>query len=257
MFIKILARKRLLAFCFFLYGLNIQFTWAAGSSSTYLRSSITVGDFSKQSSSAILKQWRPLIFKGIDKQTTYRLEVDDRGVQVVHAHASASASGWVRKMNVDLEQYPVVQWSWKVSSVLAKGDMHTKAGDDYPARLYLLFDYDPEKASWIEKMARSAASLFYGDEPPGSSLNYIWSSIYPVNSHANNAYTDKAKMWAVEGGKKNVGKWRFYSRNVLADYRLLFGYSPPRLVGIAIMSDTDNTLEEVDAWFGDIRFSML
>jgi hypothetical protein len=35
---------------------------------------------------------------------------------------------------------------------------------------------------------------------------------------------------------------------------LPFGGLAPRIVGIAVSADTDNTGEAVTAWFGDLRF---
>ncbi len=216
---------------------------------------IKVGNFSAKNTSEIQQEWEALSFRGIEKPTSYSLSIDERGIQTVHARTQGGASGWIRKLDIDPEQYPIIRWSWKVSSILPKGDMYTKAGDDYPARLYLLFEYEPNRVGWAERLARKAISLIYGETPPGSSVNYIWANKYPEGTYSPNAFTDSARMWAVEGGAVNVGKWRYYSRNILDDYIKLFGYKPPRLIGIAIMSDADNTGGTVEAWFGDIILS--
>jgi hypothetical protein len=44
------------------------------------------------------------------------------------------------------------------------------------------------------------------------------------------------------------------TRDVAADYRRLFDSEPAPLVGVAIMTDSDDTKEAVRAWYGDIRF---
>ena len=44
------------------------------------------------------------------------------------------------------------------------------------------------------------------------------------------------------------------SRNLLDDYRRAFGGDPPRVSGVAVMTDTDNTQESAIAYFGDIVF---
>jgi hypothetical protein len=41
-------------------------------------------------------------------------------------------------------------------------------------------------------------------------------------------------------------------RNYVSDYRRAFGQEPS-LVGIGIMTDTDNTGESVEAFYGDIE----
>jgi hypothetical protein len=49
-------------------------------------------------------------------------------------------------------------------------------------------------------------------------------------------------------------QWRRYERDVRADYEKAFGEAPGPLVGVAIMTDSDNTRSNVRAWYGDIRF---
>ena len=70
-----------------------------------------------------------------------------------------------------------------------------------------------------------------------------------------NPYTDKTMMVAVNSGNEQAGKWVTVERDIVADYRKAFGEAPPPLVGIAIMSDSDNTGETATAWYGDIRLS--
>ncbi len=62
-------------------------------------------------------------------------------------------------------------------------------------------------------------------------------------------------MVAVNSGPQNAGKWMTVKRDIVADYRKAFGEAPPAVIGIAIMSDSDNTGESATAWYGDIRLS--
>ena len=55
-------------------------------------------------------------------------------------------------------------------------------------------------------------------------------------------------------GPEKVGQWIIETRDVAADFRLAFGFDPPRITGVAIGNDTDNTAEQVTTWFGDVRF---
>lgn len=41
-------------------------------------------------------------------------------------------------------------------------------------------------------------------------------------------------------------------RDLYADYQRLFGGEPPRIVGVAVITDTDNTGESAVAYYGDI-----
>lgn len=59
-------------------------------------------------------------------------------------------------------------------------------------------------------------------------------------------------MIAVESGEARRGEWISEKRNVLEDYRNVFGEEPPNIQGIAIMTDTDNTGESAVAFYDDI-----
>jgi hypothetical protein len=69
-----------------------------------------------------------------------------------------------------------------------------------------------------------------------------------------NPYSVRAHMIVVESGAERVGEWQVERRNLLADYEKAFGEAPPRISGVAIMTDTDDTGESATAWFGDISF---
>ncbi|MEP1705203.1 MAG: DUF3047 domain-containing protein, partial [Marinobacter sp.] len=48
------------------------------------------------------------------------------------------------------------------------------------------------------------------------------------------------------------GEWVTVERDIVADYRKAFDREPPKLVGVAIMSDSDNTGASATAWYGDV-----
>ncbi|MFP3913034.1 MAG: DUF3047 domain-containing protein [Desulfobacteraceae bacterium] len=215
---------------------------------------LEVGAFSTQKAGRRLPaQWEPLHFKDIKSRTHYRL-VESDGRTVVEAKADGSASGLIRKISIDPKEYPIVRWRWKVSNVLQKGNVHQKAGDDYPARLYILFEHDPDKLSFFEKLKYEAAKLFYGEYPPLASISYIWASNAPQGTIVPNPFTDKAMMVVVQSGKAGLNQWVDEKRNVYADYQKAFDDTPPMISGVAIMTDTDNTGESATAYYGDILF---
>ena len=49
-------------------------------------------------------------------------------------------------------------------------------------------------------------------------------------------------------------EWVEESRNIYEDYKAAFGEEPPKINGVAIMSDTDNTKERTVAYYGNIQF---
>ncbi|HUL30388.1 MAG TPA: DUF3047 domain-containing protein [Thermodesulfobacteriota bacterium] len=215
---------------------------------------IEVGKFSDAGvGSALPPGWKPLVFKKIEKHTTYALVEDDHTV-VIKAVAEASASGLTREIKINTKEYPMVEWRWKVMNILKKGDVHRKEGDDYPARIYITFEYDPSKLSFLEKRKYDAIRLLYGEYPPLAAINYIWESKASVGTMVPNPYTDRVMMFVVESGSTKLSQWVNEERNVYEDYKKAFHAEPPLISGVAIMTDTDNTGESATAYYGDIVF---
>jgi len=197
--------------------------------------------------------WKPFTFKKIDRHTHYSV-VQDRNTTVVKATAVASASGLIREIQIDPREYRIVQWRWKVSTILKKGDVHRKEGDDYPARIYITFAHDPARLRFWERAQYEAARLLYGRVPPLAAINYIWESKAPAGTVVPNPYTDRVMMFVVESGEEKLNQWISEERNLYQDFRQAFGEDPPLVSGVAIMTDTDNTGEIATTYYGDIFF---
>ncbi len=198
--------------------------------------------------------WHPLTFSRIERHTDYSL-VEEQGTVVVKAVSEQSASGLTRALSIDPAAYPIIQWRWKVNNVLDSGDVTRKDGDDYPARIYITFAFDPERAGYLERLEYEAARLVFGPDVPYRAISYIWGSNSPVGTVVENPYTGRAMMFVVESGGEKLQQWLNESRNVYADYKTAFGEEPAMITGVAIMTDTDNTRESAVAWYGDIIFS--
>jgi len=175
--------------------------------------------------------WTVRVFKG---ETVYRIVSDD-GNQVLQADSRAAASGLVKKVDLDPREFPILTWRWKVSGDIPQGDERTKGGDDYAARVYVIFSH------WFFLKTRT--------------LNYIWANRLPQGELLANAYTGNAMMIAVQSGSEKAGQWLTERRNIVADYRRAFGEDPPRIGAIAVMTDTDNTGAAVMAWYDDLVLS--
>jgi hypothetical protein len=215
---------------------------------------LEVGRFSAATEGSPLPEgWKPLTFKKVERHTTYEV-VRDGATPVVKAVSEASASGLTKEVTIDPHEYPIVRWRWKVENLLQKSNVNRKDGDDYPARLYITFAYEPDKVSFGKKLKYKAGQALFGDIPIGA-LNYIWDGKSPVGTIVDNAFTDFAKMIVVESGAQRIGSWVEEERNVYADYKAAFGEEPPAINGVAIMSDTDNTKERAVAYYGDIVFA--
>ena len=175
------------------------------------------------------ENWKERSFKG---KTLYHVIQEDNG-RCIRATSSSSASGLYYKIDYDPKVYPILSWRWKIDHVLSKGDALKREGDDYAARIYVIFPY---LGFWKTK-----------------AINYIWANRLPRGTAVPNPFTSNSIMIAVESGSSRTGKWILEKRNVLRDYRRYFKQDPPRIGAIAIMTDTDNTGEKAVAWYGHIR----
>ena len=175
-----------------------------------------------------LSGWQPKVFHG---ETSYSL-VKEGARQVLKAESRQAASGLFKEVNLDPRKHQVLRWSWKIEGTIPNGNERTKEGDDYAARVYLVF---PRTLFWKTK-----------------AINYIWANTLPKGEALPNAYTANAMMVAVESGNDKTGTWVTEERNVYEDYRKLFGEDPPEIGAVALMTDTDNTGGAAVAYYGDI-----
>lgn len=195
--------------------------------------------------------WEPMEFPKIDRHSRYQL-TDDDGEQVVKATTDNSASGLIARVSVEPGDSLILRWRWKVSNVYEQGNARKKEGDDYPARIYVAFEFEPDEAGFFERAKRKTVEVVFGEELPGNALNYIWANRLPVGEIIANPFTDTTMMVAVNSGVTNTGEWVTVERDIVADYRKAFDREPPKLVGVAIMSDSDNTGASATAWYGDV-----
>ena len=197
--------------------------------------------------------FRHVVLSSQKRETEYTL-VDDGGRTVLRARANSSGSGIVRELRVDPHRHPLLAWRWKVLRVLEKGDLRTRAGDDYAARLYVTFDVAPESLSTSERLQLRLARMMHGPAVPAAALCYVWDTKAPQGTLAPNAFTDRVRMIVVDSGAGNVGRWVPYERNALEDFHSAFGGDAPAVSSVIVSTDTDNTGETAETYYGDVEF---
>lgn len=192
-----------------------------------------IGNFSKGQ----LDNWEVKEFSG---KTEYGIVNNDENNQnrVLKATSNKAASGLFLEKSIDLQKTPYLHWSWKTEKLYSNLDESKKQGDDFVARIYLVID----------------GGLFFWKT---RALNYVWSSSFTQGQAWPNPFTANATMFSVESGKKNVGKWLYYSRNVREDLKKLVGKKVRYIDGIALMTDSDNAGQQATTYYGDIYFSSI
>lgn len=179
--------------------------------------------------------------------------VEDGARRVLQVQSAQSSSSWVHRLDLDASQRPWLHWQWKVSRALAGSDLRSKDGDDFAARLYVFFDLPPERLSLGDRLKLAAARALSGSELPAAALCYAWGHAQPVGASGPNPYTDRVRMVILDSQDAQAGRWRSHARDLRRDWAEAFGGTMPRVGGVAVGADTDNTGSAVTTWFGDLR----
>ena len=195
---------------------------------------VYVGQFASQG----LEGWEAVEF---NEETEYQLKhgkgADGIESKVLHATSKAAASGMFRKMKVDINQYPYLNWSWKVNVALNDLEEEEKKGDDYAARLYVLVS-----DGWFFWQTKA--------------LNYVWSSREQAPSSWPNAYApDNTLMMPLKRNSDGLNRWHVEKRNIREDLKAWLGTYYDEVEAVAIMTDADDSGLNAEAEYGDIYFS--
>ncbi len=199
------------------------------------------------------KEWLHQTLPSVERPNRFDL-LADAGVTVLRVVSDHSASSLVIAERVDPAVTPLLRWRWRVSKAVAGSDLRRKAGDDYAARVYVLFDLPPERLGVGDRMKIAAARVLYGTNLPAAGLCYVWGTAQVAGESGWNAYSDRLRMIVVDSGNQHAGQWREVVRDVAADFRAAFGDPVPAISGVALAADTDNTGDRVEARFGDLWF---
>lgn len=198
--------------------------------------------------------WEPWLITRAKTPTDYQLVLDaERGGPVLHAVAERAASGLAHRVEVDPAQRPLLAWDWRVPRLIPTADNTDPHAEDSPVRLMLFFDGDKSSLPFKEQMLMETAQMLTGRELPYATLMYVWENRQPVGTVIANQHSGQVKMVVAASGAAGLGEWLSMERDYVADYRRAFGAEPGRLVGVGVLTDTDNTGARAEAWYGDIQ----
>jgi hypothetical protein len=142
-----------------------------------------------------------------------------------------------RDLVLDVRQYSILTWTWKVTRLPNGGDVRDAGRDDQAAQVYVVFPRWPQP--------RTASDV----------IGYVWDSRAPVGTTLRNPRAPNVRIVVLESGPGRLDTWLREQRNVAADYRALFGGEPPRAGKVALMIDSNDTKSDAEALFGDLTFS--
>lgn len=195
--------------------------------------------------------WQHHTFPG--KQPTQFTYTRKDGRDAMVAVAASSASMLRQKVRIESADLGHVRFSWRVPELIAQADMALREADDSPVRVVLAFEGDRSRFSTKNAMMSELVHALTGEELPYATLMYVWCNQRAPGSVIASPRTDRIRTLVVESGPGGLDRWLDYERNIRADFEKTFGEAPGALVGIGIMTDTDNTRSTIQAWYGPVR----
>ena len=193
--------------------------------------------------------WKMTPTKKITKYYLQRYQ----GKTVLRAEALSSASGLIVPLRPRSVEDLKIKWSWKSFNLISSANNAEAVKDDAPLRLMLAFDGDKTKLSFKDQMAFEMAELISGHEMPYATLMYIWGGNSALESVIINSHSSRVRMIVVDSNQSPIDDWRYHSRTIQEDFKRAFNEIPGKLIGVGLMTDSDNTRSEAHALYGDIE----
>ncbi len=134
-----------------------------------------------------------------------------------------------------VKETPILEWSWRVTTLPKGADSRSKHTDDQAAQLYVVWPRFPQAV-------RSRI------------IGYIWDTQAPAGVFVKSEKTGTVTYVVVRSGPAELGKWLTERRNVVEDYKKIYGEEPenPEVVSVAI--DSDDTKSTAESYVGPISF---
>ncbi len=195
--------------------------------------------------------WVHQTFPG-KRASRYRYERKD-GRHTLKVQAASSASMLRQSVRVEPHQLGQLRFSWMVPALIDAADLSQQAGDDSPVRVVLAFDGNRARFSSKDAALSELSELLTGEPMPYATLMYVWSNHKAAGTVVVNPRTGRIRKLVMESGPGRLRQWLDYERDVRADFVNAFGEAPGALLAIGIMTDTDNTQSQAQAWYGPVR----
>ncbi len=197
--------------------------------------------------------WAHQPMSKLKRDTVYGVVKDGDRSAVLRATADRSASLYVAPLKPATRPPLTLSWEWKTDALVAGADNRDKDREDAPLRVLVAFDGDVATLPDAEQKRFSRAKSLAGRQPPYAVLMYIWTDQVPVGTVIPSAHTSQVKMLAVASGTNGLGQWQAVQRNLADDYRRAYGAEPGPVLGIGVMTDTDNTGTKAVGEYARIR----
>jgi hypothetical protein len=163
--------------------------------------------------------------------------VDDGGRPALYMKSVDDSSTINREIKgkVHLNDTPILEWEWK-SIVLPKGaNSCKKATDDQTGQVFVLWPRFPQEV-------RSRI------------IGYVWDTTQPVGTICKSEKTGMVTYIVVRSGSADLNRWVTEQRNVVDDFKRVYGEAPDDPAVLSVAIDSNDTHSTAEAMYGTIRF---
>jgi hypothetical protein len=210
------------------------------------------------------KPQKPWQFVGLPHQTkpeTHFTVVTTGPTSAMALIADHSYGNLVTFGRKNMTNQTTLSWRWLLERPNPLANLRTKNGDDAPAKVCVMFDYDVSTLPFGERAELRLARSEGIGLVPAATLCYVWDHSLPAGTSLVNAFTSRIRYIVLESGEEHLHEWRSESRSVAEDFWRTFGpeFHPsapddiPPIVGIAIGADSDNTETISESFITDLH----
>jgi hypothetical protein len=163
--------------------------------------------------------------------------VSNDGTRALHMRSANEGSTIVKdvKGKVNLQETPVLEWTWKVTALPRGGNSCKKATDDQAAQVFVAWPRFPEAV-------RSRI------------IGYVWDSTLPMGTICKSEKSGTVTYVVVRSGPTELGRWVTERRNVAEDFRKIYKDDVEAPGGVSVAIDSNDTQSTSEAYVGAIFF---
>jgi hypothetical protein len=172
---------------------------------------------------------------------------------ILHAHVVGASSALMQHVDIDPGKQQWLSWRWRIGNLIASANNFQRHAEDSPAWLILGLDGDNDTLSFTDQVLFETARVLTGHNFPYRTLMYVRENEAPIGTIIDSTRSGRIKMIVASSGSEGIGQWHKFTGNIAEDFEKAFGEKPGKLIGVGVLTDTDNTGETADAWYGDIR----
>ena len=193
---------------------------------------VVVDTFSSADAGRFPSGWKPYKKEG---RKLYIVRTSE-GDAYLHADVPPVPIQIGKKMKLDPKDWPYLSWRWRVVVPPEGGDERYKEKNDSGAAIYVVFN-----RGW-PKFRRHV-------------IKYVWSSAdLPKGEVLKGHYDPNMYVVVLRNARSPLNRWFSEKVNVFQDYKRIFRKAPPEIIGVALMTDADDTNSRAVADYDDIVF---